>query len=389
MRPLSPGARTLAAAAALVLVSSFFVPTPDSGDSLAEDRVGRVAAEGMARRFLRANGVDPDPWTSVAYLGTGFADDEELRAAKPQDEGGVPGFSDAAARYVIDRGGPAAFRKLAARQLPVAFWVVRFFQPEKKEEWKVLIDTRRARVVAFVNPLPEDAAAEPPPASEGARRRAVEAAGKLGYPAAEYAILEVGTENRPRRVDTTVVLEARPAGLGEARAAPDRRLPRPPARAFLPSIRVPETFLREQRKRSAVEWLLTGARVVAAGALVGLAIILFLRLVRQPDFRWTSMWRPLAVAGVLSAAGLANTVPYLFRQYTTEIPMALFRLGLAVSLTIAVLGILLVALVGFVLCAGARPGWAQALRRKGSLRSAFLRQRSPPRASSASRAGST
>lgn len=373
VRPLSPGARTFASAAALVLVSSFFVPTPDSGDPLAEDRVGRVAAEALARRFLRANGVDPDPWSSVAYLGTGFPDDEELRAAKPQDEGGIPGFSNAAARYVIDRGGPAAFRKLAARQLPVAFWVVRFFQPEKKEEWKVLIDTRRARVAAFVNPLPEDAAAEPPPSSEDARRRAVEAAGKLGYPAAEYAILEVGTENRPGRVDTTVVLESRPAGVGEARPRLTAVFHGPRLASFIPSIRVPETFLREQRKRSAVDWLLTGARVVAAGALVGLAVILFLRLVRQPDFRWMAMWRPLAVAAVLAAAGLANTVPYLYRQYSTEMPMALFRLGLAVSLTIGVLGILLVALVGFVLCAGARPGWAQALRGKGSVRSALLR----------------
>ncbi len=373
VRPLPRGARTFAAAAALVLISSFFIPSLDSGDPLAEDRVGRVAAEAMARRFLRVNGVDPDPWRSVAYLGTGFADDEELRDAKPQDEGGIPGFSDAAARYVIDRGGPAAFRKLAARQLPVAFWVVRFFQPEKKEEWKVLVDTRRAHVAAFVNPLPEDAAAEPPPSVEGARRRTVEAAGRLGYPAAEYEVLEVGTENRPKRVDTTVVLESKPPGLGEARPRLTAVFHGPRLASFIPSIRVPETFLREQRKRSAVEWLLTGVKVVAAGALVGLAIILFLRLVRQPGFRWTGMWRPLAVAGALAAAGIANTVPYLFRQYPTEIPIALFRVGLAVSLTIGVLAILLAAIVGFVLCAGARSGFPQALRRKGSLGDAMLR----------------
>ncbi len=219
VRPLSPGTRTFAAAAALFLVSSFFVPTADSGDPLAEDRVGRIAAEAMARRFLRANGVDPDPWRSVAYLGAGFADDEELRAAKPQDEGGIPGFSDAAARYVIDRGGPAAFRRLAANQLPIAFWVVRFFRPEKKEEWKVLIDARRARVAAFVNPLPEDAAAEPPPLAEDARRGRWRPPRKLGYPAAEYAILEVGTENRPRSGWT------RPSSSRRSRRASARRGP--------------------------------------------------------------------------------------------------------------------------------------------------------------------
>ena len=63
-------------------------------------------------------------------------------------------------------------------------------------------------------------------------------------------------------------------------------------------------------------------------------------------------------------------------------PLALFRLGLAVSLTIAALGLLLVALVGFVLCTGARPGWAQALRRRdrsGTRCCARACRRGPPR----------
>ena len=39
----------------------------------------------MARRFLRVNGVDPDPWSSVAYLGTGFR--RRRRAARGQAPG--------------------------------------------------------------------------------------------------------------------------------------------------------------------------------------------------------------------------------------------------------------------------------------------------------------
>ena len=46
----------------------------------------------------------PSPGRSVAYTGTGFAYDESVREAKPQDDSGIPGFSYDAARYVIAAG---------------------------------------------------------------------------------------------------------------------------------------------------------------------------------------------------------------------------------------------------------------------------------------------
>ncbi len=327
----------------------------------------------LARRFLVVNGVDPEPWTSVAYTGTGFAYDESVREAKPQDFSGIPGFSYDAARYVIAEGGPAALRRLSENQVPLSYWVVRFFQPEKKEEWKVLIDARRARVVAFVHPVGEDAPAPPPLSETDARRRAAEAAGKLGYPAARYTVLEVGTEARPGRVDTKVVLEAKPEGVGQARPRLTAIFHGPNLATFLPSIQVPESFMREQRKSSSGEVVLTALRVVAGGSLVGLAFLLFLRRVKEPEFRWRSLIRPLIPAGLLAAAAVGNTWPSIFRQYDTEKPMNLFRLGVGVSLVFGLLAILLVASLGFVLLSGARPGWSVALRRKGSLGDALLR----------------
>ena len=368
VRPLSRRVRGAAAAAAAVLLSSFFVSSRASDPPLVEDAAGRSAAEALARRFLVVNGVDPEPWTSVAYTGTGFPYDESVRAAKPQDASGIPGFSDDAARYVIAQGGPAAFRKLTETQLPLAYWVVRFFQPEKKEEWKVLIDARRARVVAFVNPVGEDAPAPPPLSGEDARRRATEVAGRLGYPAADYAVLEVGTEARPRRVDTTVVLEAQPPGIGQARPRLTAVFHGPRLAAFLPSIRIPESFMREQRKRSSGEVVLTSLRVVAGGSLVGLAIILFLRRVREPEFRWRSLAGPLAAAGLLGAAGLLNTWPSIFRQYDTEKPMNLFRLGAGVSLVFGLLAILLVASVGLALLDGGAAGLGRGAASQGKPR---------------------
>ena len=159
------------------------------GGARARVLVLRADARSRSRRSSRTRpgATPPRRWRGASCASTawipspGRASRTRARAspttracaqAKPQDASGIPGFSYDAARYVIEQGGPAAFRQLAERQLPLAYWVVRFFQPEKKEEWKVLIDARRARVVAFVNPIGEDAPAAPPPSDERTRAAA-------------------------------------------------------------------------------------------------------------------------------------------------------------------------------------------------------------------------
>ena len=356
----------------------FSWPRRSSSPATASRRTPRTRPDGPPPKpsrtgSSRSTAATAGEWRRVIYTGTGFSEDEAVRAAKPQDEGGIPAFSSEAAKYVIEKGGPAAFQRLSERQLPLAYWVVRYFQPEKKEEWKVLLDARRSRVVAFVHPIAEDAPASSPPSAEAAQRRALDAAGKLGYPAAAYAVLNVGTEARPKRVDTTVVLEANPGGIGDARPRLTAVFHGGQLAAFLPTIHVPEDFLREQRSRSSSDWILLAVRIVAMGALVGVAIILFLRRVRQPGFRWTEVRRPLLWTALVAAAGLANALPAVFRRYTTETPMSLFQVGVAVSMAAGLAVTLLGALVGFVLVSGARPGWAEALRRGGTLPDAVLR----------------
>jgi len=372
VRPVSGRVLGFAAIAAVVLVSSFLLPT-GGPESLAEDRTGRAAAERIAQRFLRANGADPGPFHMVSYLGTGFPNDEEVRRAKPSENGGIPGFSEPAARYVLAKGGEKAFDRLARENLPLAYWVVRFFQPEKKEEWKVLVDAKRARVVAFVNPKEEAAPAAAPPGPDAARARALDAAGKLGFPARQYSVVDVGTQDRPKRTDTTVVLEASRAAVGEARPRLTAVFHGSRLAALLPSIRVPDSFLRDYRRRSAADWILLAAKVVSIGVFVGLGVILFLRLVRGGGFRWRRLIGPLAVALVGIVIALANSAANVARAYPTEQPLGLFQVAAAVSFTIAGIGFVCLAGFGFVLLSGARPGWRAALRRSGSLKDALVR----------------
>jgi hypothetical protein len=370
-RPVTRLALTVLTAVALLLAAAFLAPA-DPNRRLVEDATGRSKAAAIARAFLLANGVVTERHHVVAYPGTGFADDEDMREANPPESGAIPTFSEGAARYVLSRGGAAGFRKLVEDRLPLDFWAVRFFEAEKKEEWKVLVDSRRSRVIGFVNPKEEAAPAAPAPSAEEAKRRALEAAGKLGYPAASYTVVDLGTQNRPKRVDTTVVLESRPPGVGDA--WPRVRAVFHGARlaSLLPSVRVPEDFQRAYRKRVALGWLLVGAKVVAVGGVVGVAFLLFLRIVRSPEFRWKTLLVPLGVAAPVAAFGVGNNFPNVFRAYPTQIPLAAFEFTAVIILLIGLIVLLCGLGIAFVLFSGARPGWRRA-RLAGSLTDAGVR----------------
>ncbi|HSS45335.1 MAG TPA: hypothetical protein VLO07_08345, partial [Thermoanaerobaculia bacterium] len=349
------------AAVAILLASAFLLPVSPA-DRLAEDHTGRPQAELLARSFLSANGVSVQGLRSFVYLGTGFTNDEDLRQSEPEEWGGIPGFSDGSARYVLSQGGLSALERLAQDRLPLAYWVVRFFQPEKKEEWKVLVDARRGRVVGFVHPVEETAAAAPAPAAGVARRRALDAAARLGYPSASYSVVDLGTKVRPQRTDTSVVLESRPVGLGETRVRLTAVFHGPLLSCFLPSVRVPEDFLRDYRKRLVSDRVLLAVKIVAMGSIVGAGFILFLRIVRRAEFRWKTQLRPMLVVGFVGAAAFANSTPSLLRRYPTETPWLLFSIRIGTLLFIAWLVVLCGALIGFVVISGARPGWGRVLR---------------------------
>jgi hypothetical protein len=372
VRAIPPAYLLAAGAVAVIAIASFLVPSKLSRP-LVEDATGPLRAGEIARSFLQANGVAPERFETVTYAGTGFADDQEARDAQPGEFGKIPAFADEDASYVVQEGGLAAIERLTQEQLPLAFWVTRFFHPLEKGEWKVLVDARRRRVIGFVNPVEESAGADAPPADSRARERALEAAGKLGYPAASYKVLEVGRKARPKRTDTTVVLESSSAAAGESSARLTAVFHGSSLAAFYPTIRVPDSFLRDYRKQSVWEPLLLGLRIVGIGGVIGVAMVMFIRLVKSQGFGWRKWRRGIALVGALSLVALANSMRSVLRVYPTEQPFSLFLTTVGVGLTLFFLLILCGSAVAFVLIEGARPGWLPALRTQGSLGDAFLR----------------
>lgn len=362
----------IAGAVALLLGLTFLFPSARSA-RLVEDAIGRAGAEMLARAFLATNRIATAPFRAVTYSGNGFADDGQVRGMRPDESGRIPGYAAEDAEYVVQKGGITAFERVARDRLPLTFWVTRFFRPLAKEEWKVLVDSRRARVIGFVNPVEESAPAGPAPTADRARERALDAARRLGYPASAYSLLEVGTRDRPKRKDTTVVLESREPGLGEARPRLTAVFHGSRLAAFYPSIHVPESFLRARRRQSLFEPLLLAVKIGAIGSLIGVGAVLFLRLLKRTGLAWKRMVPGLALVALFAGAALANSARSLLRAYPTDTPLTLFLTGSILVLVLVWILILSAAAIGFVLFSGARPGWRRALRAGGALSDALAR----------------
>src|SRR5260370_34584686 len=104
MLAVSTGGLAGAGAVALLMVGSFLVAS-DASAPQASDATGRLRAEQIARDFLKANGIAPEPFEVVTYTATGFADDVVVRALRPDEFGRLPGVAEEYVDYIVRRGG--------------------------------------------------------------------------------------------------------------------------------------------------------------------------------------------------------------------------------------------------------------------------------------------
>jgi hypothetical protein len=361
---------------AIVLVaalSTLFLLPARGREARHLDRIGRRGALAAGRAFLSANGEDPSRFRSAAYTATGFAEDRDMESAAPEETGRLAGFSEDAALYVLGHGGWAAYDRLSDTRLPTDLWAVRFFAPGRKEEWKLLVRANTGLVAAFAHPIAEDAPAAPPPSPDAARRRAVEAAARLGYPAGSYRVADSGTRVRPKRTDTSIRLEDPSAAAGAARPRLTAVFHGSRLAALYPSLRVPESYLRQRQKRSAFDWALLLVRLAAISLLAGILLWVVASVLRRPGFRWRRLLGPAAVLAFFGAVRALDAAPLLWRSYRTEIPLAHFRFISAAVFGIQMLLAVSAALIAAALFDAAAPGWRRPPSNPRRVRNALIR----------------
>ena len=222
---------------------------------------------------------------------------------------------DAAKNYIHKEAGLSTLNRLAAGDVAVWRWRVRFFRELEQEEFNVEIATD-GRTTGFWRVLPEDAPGADPTLDEAqAAAEAFLASG--GRDLADYRLVSASTARRRARSDHFFTWENKDFKLGEVTYRVDVWLQGDRVAGFREYLKIPETWLRQSAQETnrgsvlaLVGWALTYALALA------MAVVCLLRL-RAGGVRWRFA---LALALALGAVGVAtgvNSLPLLMIDYPT------------------------------------------------------------------------
>lgn len=326
------GLLLLAAAAGLAIFVRLYASAfPTAAIDL---ELSRAAVKDRADGYLRRQGVEPDTFLSTLTFGV----------------------RGSAAVFLQRVRGLEETSRFAREVLPLWSWEARWFRSGEKEEFGLDVGPDGA-VLEFHHAIPE---AAPGDSLSPDSARAVATAfvtQDLGVDLEEWRLVDEATTAREERVDHTFTwertgseIEWRPedpeAGTGSLRLSVD--VTGAEIGGFARFLKIPEKFLRQQRKEESVGSLLA----LASGGLTILLVIAALVVAIARHKTGEVRWRPwLLVGGIVTATVLATGVlsyPLLKAQYPTDLAFPTF---VGIALVAGFLGSLLYGLAIWVTAA--------------------------------------
>ena len=299
-RPLAR--RTIAfgliGSAAVALLA--LVPVPSFGDwvSFRSDRTG---AKSAATSFLKSAGFDVTHYRNVVEL----SDRTDRTAVAYLIEAGEPGKAD---RF---------YRDLA----PTPLWLVRFYVPGQKEEFRVSVDANTGSVVGFARTLPEDA-----PGATIPKERALDNARRFladrGIDPDRGELKDQSEKDEKARRDHTLVWEFTEPGAGEARVRHEVIVQGDSVGSWLREVKIPEEWRREYERQTFLTVALRLIKFPFLLGIAGFALVLFIAKVRGGEIPWKFAF---VTGSITAVAGLVRTcvsLDTLWGAYDTSIPAA-------------------------------------------------------------------
>ena len=320
-RPLPAAVALLGVLLAAGLVAMIFLPVEEFGD-WTDFKITKQRAEEAAETFLRSRSFDVSRYqTAVATLDR---------------------TDDAAAAYLLRHGGLEIARTVFRDRVPTPLWRVRYFIPEKQEEYWVSVDSVTGGVLGFSRTLPDDAAGtslEAPAALAVATNFARE----MGQDPARGELKEQTQKDEKARRDHTLVWEYPIEGGGEAKVRYEVVVQGDTIGSWTRGVKVPEEYERSRTGLSVGPVAHIVIAVLLASGLAALAIFLFVRLLRAGEIPWRFALVSGAIAGVASALGaaLALEKAWASLQYQTSMASSLFLIILLVGVEAALVLIFL------------------------------------------------
>ena len=319
LEPLAPSwnPRWLWLAAAIAVALGFAFHARPFGDFI-RVRLSREHAAEIAARQLRNRGQDPAAWRSV----TAFS--ANLNAAEFE--------------YLRQHNGAAAANHAVESWKATAVWHTRYFQPERKEEWRVYVD-QRGDAYRVDHLLDEKAPGANPSREEALAIALAFLKNRPAIPIDRLRLADEHEEKRERRTDYTFVWEDPAFHIGAAKARLTLDVIGGEISGYRQFIQLPEEWLRDYEKPRLQRMLLPGL----LGAFALPLLVLFLRRLgsREHHFDWRA-YGLAAVAGMaLAAASDWNALPQFGGGYDTAGPWNDYVVR---SLLMAAAGILLAGL---------------------------------------------
>jgi membrane protease YdiL (CAAX protease family) len=306
--PLSRRRKTIGLTVGLVLLSLRFLPVERIGDYIHISTSARQASH-KAEAFL----------TSLGFNLSGF------RQVTSFDDF----FDSDVTKYVLLHRDVPRVNKLYADETPGARWSVRYFKELQKEEYTVTLDPVNLRIVSFSRSIEEDAPA-PEIDTDTARSLADQVAEKMGYDVSKMKEVQASRERRPNRSDFHFVWEARQdddRNIDQMRFRLGVYVSGDTVSQCSPHSKLPEEWLREHRKRTALDVFLLSFRILLVLCLTVFAVLSFIKQTKQGRITWK---KPLFLAGGLSGIFILDSfsqLGLLLQYYPTTTSLALYNVS--------------------------------------------------------------
>ncbi len=264
-------------------------------------KIARVGAEDISVSYLRGKGIDDEKFRSVTYLWVKESDEEVNYVFRNEGLGGLEDF-------------------FASK--PSVLWETRFFMPLEREEFLVKIKPSDGNIYSYTHILPEDKEGSKL-SLEDAMKIALSYLGEKGIKESEIEILKKEKEEKENRTDYVFQFETEEK-IGDLSKRIELAIQGDEVSDFKYYYRIPEDWVRDYEKRTAVDVVKTFLFWVLWGVAIALVIVSFVKLLRSgvADFR-----RPLIIAGFVifvTLINILNTFHLVFKDYQTSSPLQNF-----------------------------------------------------------------
>lgn len=304
--PFRPGVRFLAlllAALALALVAATWIPQRQAAfRELGTLDLSRAAIAERADEILRSRGRDPAEFRRVITSSSGYVPSPD---------------------YLLTFGSLDRLAQLFRANWPDVTWRVRYFRVLDPEEFSLTLD-KTGRLVEWRHERPHEA-----PGARLDRAAALAIAEKSlrddhGVDLARESLVNDELIPQANRRDYRFVFERRNLGWGEARLRTAITVRGDEPGEFHRSVRVPESWSRENRK-SGWRKLLTGELKTWTSLLLGVALLAgAVLLIRRRAIPWRAAFAAALYQPILFLVARLNHLPTFFSGYSTTEPLGHF-----------------------------------------------------------------